>query len=258
MFTVKELVKISGVSIRTLHYYDEIGLLKPAYYGENGYRYYGESELFRLQQILFFRELGFALKKIMRILDRPDFDKMIALTSHKQVLQKNLERTQNLITTIDKTVKHLKGSIKMQEHEIYWGFDIEQQKTYENELIQRFGDQAKEAIAESTQNLSKWGKEEWQRSKQDCSEICKELTLLLKQGALASSGPVQLVIRRHYEWLKQFWTPDRGSYAGLGEIYQEDRFRKVNFDSHHPKLADFMSEAMHFFAQHSEVFNTTR
>lgn len=92
-YTVKKLAKLSGVSVRTLYFYDEIGLLKPAYYGTNGYRHYEGKRLLLLQQILFFRELGFELKKIKKILGRGDFDKLVALSSHRTVLEKDLKRT---------------------------------------------------------------------------------------------------------------------------------------------------------------------
>ena len=105
-YTVKELAKISGVTVRTLHFYDEVGLLKPAYYGSNGYRFYEEDQLLLLQQILFFRELGFDLKQIQKILGRTEFDKIAALTSHRQALEKDLARTSKLIKTIDKNAYH--------------------------------------------------------------------------------------------------------------------------------------------------------
>src|ERR1043166_4909697 len=106
-YTVKQVAAMSGVSVRTLHFYDEVGLLKPAYYGANGYRYYEEKELLLLQQILFFRELGFEIKQIQRILGRSDFDTTVALLSHRQVLEKNVKKTRSLIKTIDKTLAHL-------------------------------------------------------------------------------------------------------------------------------------------------------
>jgi acetyl esterase/lipase len=122
VYTVKKLAQLSGVSVRTLHYYDEIGLLRPAYHGANGYRYYETNELLRLQQILFFRELGFDLKEIEKILNRGDFDKVTALVSHRRVLEKDLEKTKRLIQTIDKTIEHLKGKTKMKDKEIFDGF----------------------------------------------------------------------------------------------------------------------------------------
>src|SRR5579859_291537 len=106
-YPVKRVVAMSGVSVRTLHFYDETGLLKPAYIGANGYRFYEEPQLLMLQQILFYRELGFELKQISRILGRDDFEKVAALQSHRKVLQKELTRTLRLIETIDKTIQHL-------------------------------------------------------------------------------------------------------------------------------------------------------
>src|SRR6478672_2887507 len=96
-YTVKQVARISGVSVRTLHFYDEAGLLKPAYYGANGYRFYEEPQLLTLQQILFYRELGFELKQIRRILGRADFEKVAALKSHREVLGDKLGRTRELM-----------------------------------------------------------------------------------------------------------------------------------------------------------------
>src|SRR4029079_14731905 len=147
-YTVAKLAEISGVSIRTLHWYDEVGLLKPAYHGTNGYRYYEEEQLLILQQILFFKELGFELKQIQKVLGRSDFDKMVALSSHREVLTKNLEQTKKLIKTIDKTIEHLKGAKKMKEKEMFSGFSKELQAAYEGQIIKRFGEQGKTAIEE--------------------------------------------------------------------------------------------------------------
>src|SRR5262249_12962287 len=112
-YTVKQVAAMSGVSVRTLHFYDETGLLKPGYVRANGYRCYEEPQLLRLQQILFYRELGFELKQIKRILGRPEFETIAALESHRKVLRKDLARTRKLIATIDKTIEHLKGKKKM-------------------------------------------------------------------------------------------------------------------------------------------------
>ena len=123
-YTVKQVAAMSGVSVRALHFYDETGLLKPAYCGANGYRFYEEPQLLKLQQILFYRELGFELKKIKRILGRRDFEKIAALESHRKVLEQNLGRTHRLIETIDQTIKHLKGTRKMKSEEMFAGFTV--------------------------------------------------------------------------------------------------------------------------------------
>jgi len=123
-YTVKQVAAMSGVSVRTLHFYDETGLLKPAYHGANGYRFYEEPQLLTLQQILFYRELGFELKQIQRILGQADFEIVAALQSHRKVLEKNLIRTRTLIETIDKTINHLKGKKKMKSEEMFAGFSV--------------------------------------------------------------------------------------------------------------------------------------
>ena len=123
-YTVKQVAAMSGVSVRTLHFYDETGLLKPAYHGANGYRFYEEPQLLTLQQILFYRELGIELKEIKRILGRADFETVAALESHQQVLEKNLTRTRSLLETIDKTIQHLKGTKSMKSEEMFAGFSV--------------------------------------------------------------------------------------------------------------------------------------
>jgi DNA-binding transcriptional MerR regulator len=123
-YTVKQVAAISGVSVRTLHFYDEADLLKPAYCGANGYRFYEEPQLLNLQQILFYRELGFELKQIKEILGRADFEKVAALESHRKVLETDIARTHTLIQTIDKTIKHLKGTRKMKSEEMFAGFSV--------------------------------------------------------------------------------------------------------------------------------------
>ncbi len=122
--SVKQIAKLSGVSVRTLHFYDEIGLLKPAFHGANGYRFYEEPQLLTLQQILFYRELGFELKQIKRILGRAGFRKTAALKSHRKLLEQKVARTRRLIETIDKTMLHVKGAKKMTSKEMFAGFSV--------------------------------------------------------------------------------------------------------------------------------------
>jgi DNA-binding transcriptional MerR regulator/quercetin dioxygenase-like cupin family protein len=123
-YTVKQLASMSGVSVRTLHFYDETGLLKPAYVGANGYRFYEEPQLLNLQQILFYRELGFELKQIKRILGRAEFEIVAALQSHRKVLEESLVRASRLIETIDKTIRHLNGREEMASEEMFVGFRV--------------------------------------------------------------------------------------------------------------------------------------
>lgn len=139
-YTVKQVATMSNVSVRTLHFYDETGLLKPAYYKDNGYRLYGEPQLLALQQILFYRELGFELKQIKRILNRADFEKIDALQSHREILQKKLDRTRTLIETIDKTIEHVKGTKKMKNKEMFVGFSVAAGKDRFDERVKLGGE----------------------------------------------------------------------------------------------------------------------
>jgi DNA-binding transcriptional MerR regulator len=139
-YTVRQVAGLSGVSVRTLHFYDEVGLLKPAYVSANGYRYYEEPQLLALQQILFYRELGFELKEIKSILGRADFEKAAALESHRSVLEKNLARTQTLIATINKTIEHVRGTKKMSSEEMFAGFKLASGEARFNEEVKLRGE----------------------------------------------------------------------------------------------------------------------
>ena len=138
-YTVKQLAVMSGVTVRTLHFYDEMALLKPAYTAANGYRMYEEPQLLMLQQILFYRELGFELKRINEILSQRKFEKIAALKSHRQVLEKNVTRTRTLIETIDKTISHLKGTKKMKSEELFMGFTVGAGKDRFNDGFNHYG-----------------------------------------------------------------------------------------------------------------------
>ena len=139
-YTVRQVASISGVSVRTLHFYDEVGLLKPASYGTNRYRFYEEAQLLTLQQILFYRELGFELGQIRATIHRPDFEQADALVSHKEVLQQNLARINALLGTIDRTVSHLKGEKKMKDKELFEGFSVNAGKARFNEKVRLDGE----------------------------------------------------------------------------------------------------------------------
>ena len=128
MFTVKQLSRLAGVTPRTLHHYDAIGLLKPSHVGENGYRYYGDESLLQLQQILFYRELDLPLGDIQKIMGRHDFEALPALEGHKVELGRRIARLQRLIGTVDNTISHLKGQKVMNKKQIFAGFSEEEQK----------------------------------------------------------------------------------------------------------------------------------
>lgn len=249
MNTVKQVAKLSGVSIRTLRFYDEIGLLKPAFYGENGYRYYEKEQLLALQQTLFYRELGMELAMIQKIMTDPQFDKAEALRSHRELLAKEAERARSLISTIDKTLAHLEEDAPMKNDELYLGFDPLKQAEYERELTERLGESARGHIEESKRRTKGWKKEEYERVQRSYDELHHAFTDAIQAELAPNDAAVQGLVKRHFAVVDQFWTPRRGSYIALGLTYcQHPDFRKF-CDGYHPKLAEFLAEAMKVFAE---------
>ncbi|KTD54746.1 MerR family transcriptional regulator [Legionella quateirensis] len=247
-YTVKKLAELSGVSARTLRFYDEIGLLKPAFYGENQYRYYEEEQLLMLQQILFFRELGFPLNDIQRIISSDDFDKIESLKTHKSILQSSLERTDKLIRTIDKTISHIRGKLTMRDKELYDGFDPAKQKEHEQYLLDK-GTITQKEIDESWNKVKDWKKNDWEQFKQAGDDLNKALVNALTHHLKPESDEVQKLIRTHYTWVKTFWTPNQDTYIGLGQVYLEHQDFREFYTQYHPDLAVFLIEAMNVFAK---------
>ena len=247
-YTVSELATISGVTIRTLRFYDEIGLLRPAYVGENGYRYYGEKQLLLLQQILFFRELGFELKEIKRIIRQSDFDTLRTLQLHQKTLQEKIIRMNKLVNTINTTINYLEDKQTMEEKELFYGFDREKQAEYEETLRKRYGEKIQAHIEQSKAQVKDWTMQDWQKSGKEFDTLCIDLVAQLKQGNSLDSVQVQAIIKRHYEWLKNFWTPNKESYIGLSYGYMEKEWHE-RFNTYHPKLAQYLSEGMRIFAK---------
>lgn len=219
-YTVKQLAKLSGVSTRTLRFYDEIGLLKPAYYGDNQYRYYEKEQLLMLQQILFFRELGFPLTEIQRIISSHDFDKIESLIAHKSNLQSSLERTKKLLKTIDKTISHLRGNLIMRDVEMYDGFDLNKQQEHEQYMLDH-GLLTQKEINDSWNKVRHWKKDNWEQFKKEGEQLNSDLAKALREGFLPDSREVQALVRRHYSWVNHFWTPSRETYMGLANMYLE-------------------------------------
>ena len=245
-YTVKKLAEVSGVSVRTLHFYDEIGLLAPAYVGDNGYRYYEEEQLLMLQQILFFREIGFELKQIRDVLNQSDFDKLQALKTHRQVLAGKQQRLQELMHTIDKTIEQLSGGKKMKDEELYYGFDSEKQKEHEKYLVES-GILTQDFLDESNKKTKHWSAVEKNLFIQELEKLMQGLITAMQNKTPPSAKEVQQLMKKHYHWLELSWTPTKESYIGLIQLYQTPEFAEF-YNDRHPQLLGFMIEAMKEFA----------
>lgn len=239
MFTVKQLSDMAGVTSRTLRYYDEIGLLQPTTVGENGYRYYSEDALLRLQQILFYRELDVPLSDIGEIMRRDDFDVLKALESHQAVLAGRLQHLQALVETVDKTILHLKGRHSMQAHQLFDGLKERQQDEYAEEAEQKYG---AEAVQASQRRWQGYSEQQRKAVLDEGNAIYSELAAAIPRGA--QSEEVQALVGRWRRHLEYFWTPQLEQLQGLALTYRDDPRFRANFDKVDTRLAEFMVEAV--------------
>lgn len=250
-YTVKDMAMLSGVSVRALHHYDEIGLLKPAHLGANGYRYYGREELLRLQQILFHRELGLSLERIKTLLDDPGFDRIAALKAHRDWLGSERARFGQLIATIDRTIAELDGDTDVTDKQLYDGFSAEKQAEWEKEIVDRYGEDGRAKIAESKANFAKMSKDDMAASKAETEAIGRAFARAMNAGEPAGSGSAQVLAARQYAWVCRAWKPNRTAFIGLGRMYADHPDFRATYDALAPGLADYMADAMKAYAERS-------
>jgi DNA-binding transcriptional MerR regulator len=239
MFTVKQLSKMAGVTPRTLHHYDDIGLLKPSRVGDNGYRYYGEEALLKLQQILFYRELDIPLDDIKKIMGRRDFDVLGALQSHKGALQKQAMRLNRLLATVDNTIQYIKGEKLMGQKGLFEGFSEEEQEKYALEAEQLYDP---ETVRESNRKWKAYPAAKKEAIMAEGRQVYQDMITAMPKGA--SSTEVQAIVERWRKHMDYFWTPNLEQLLGLATGYKDDPKFRANFDKMHPQLAEFMLEAV--------------
>ncbi len=239
---------MAGVSVRTLHHYDQLGLLKPTIRTEAGYRFYGENELLRLQQILFYKELDLPLKEIQEILDEADFDLVTALKDHKKAIKERRNRLNTLLTTIDKTILKIKGENAMLENEeLYAGFPKDKAEAIRQEAIEKYGEKT---VTEGEEKLKQLGKDGFMKLKAEGEEIAGTLYKLMHLAP--EDAEVQKQIARHYNHVQQFWgesVPMENrplAYEGLGKLYVEDERFYAEFGKSYNQ---FLSKAISYFVQ---------
>lgn len=242
-YTVRKLATLAGISVRTLHHYDAIGLLRPARVEKNGYRSYGEDDLLRLQQILFFRELEFPLEEIGRILSRPGFDARAALLDQRKLLELKKRRLDGLMRTIDKTLRKIHDDEPMHDKELYDDFSKEAMDAYAKEAKERWGHT--EAWRRSQERYGRMTKDDLERIKVDADRWMRTFAALM--GRPAADPEVQAMIGQHYASLRTWYEPNLELYRGLADMYVDD----PRFTAYHEKyakgLARFMRDAMHAF-----------
>lgn len=233
---------MAGVTPRTLHHYDDIGLLKPSRVGDNGYRYYGEESLLRLQQILFYRELNMPLEDIRKIMGRRDFDVLKALEGHKESLGKQIERMNLLLKTVDNTINHLKGKNIMSGNNYFEGFSEEEQEQYALEAEKLYD---VELVRESNRKWKSYSAAKKESIMAEGSTVYKDMIAIMPKSA--SSNEAQAIVERWRKHMNYFWTPNLEQLLGLANGYSDHPKFKANFDKMHPQLAEFMREAVKIY-----------
>ncbi len=243
---VKEVADLVGISVRTLHHYDEIGLLIPDEVSEAGYRLYSDDNLEALQQILFFKELGFSLKKIKEILSDPTFDRGEALHLHQKLLLEKRKRLDQMIMTVEKTMRHMKGEMKMTKKEKFACFDFSD-NPYEEEARQRWGE---EAVDRANNRIEEMSKEEKGAFEQTFNEIYRQLAAI--RHLSPASSEAQKGIKEWFDFLNSFGNYSPQAFKGLGKMYVDDERFTKNIDQFGEGLAEFMCKAMEIYAdEHS-------
>lgn len=249
-YTVRQLAALSGVSARTLRYYDEIGLLCPRRMPENEYRIYGPDLVDRLQQILFYRELGLPLEQIGKVLDATAYDRLEALEHQFTSLTERRQQIDALLNNVRRTIRTMKGEIIMTDPEKFEGFKksllAENEQRYGREIRQKYGDAAVDATAEKVAGM---GPDQWQAQEQ----LSQEIAALLKQ-AVAAGDPgcaqAQEACDKHRQWLEMFWKADtysKAAHRGMGELYASDPRFRAYYEAIAPGCAELLRDALQIY-----------
>jgi DNA-binding transcriptional MerR regulator len=232
---IKEVADLAGISVRTLHHYDEINLLKPDSLSEAGYRLYSEENIETLQQILFFKSLGLPLKQIQDIITSPTFDRHEALNLHLSMLHEKRNQLDKMIATVEKTIQYTKGEIQMTNKEKLEGFDFSHNH-YEQEARERWGDKA---VDDANKKISGLSQDEF-------NEIYKELAEARHLDP--QSNEAQVSIEKWYNMLNKIGNYSLDAFKGLGQMYVDDERFTKNIDQFGEGLAVFMRDAMSAYA----------
>jgi DNA-binding transcriptional MerR regulator len=241
-FTVGDLARLTGVTVRALHHYDEIGLVKPSQRSAAGYRLYGDRDVLRLQQVLVLRELGVPLEEIGAAIDGAG-DRAALLRSHRVALVEKRGRIDAMVAAVDAALRVLEEGLEMQPEDFKQLFDGFDPGEYEEEVRQRWGNT--EAYKESTRRTKQYGRAEWEAIKRESDEINTRLRDLMLQGAAPSDPAVQAAVDDHRLHISRWYYPcSKEMHRGLGEMYIADPRFTENLDKVAPGFARYLRDAI--------------
>lgn len=249
MFKVKEVSNITGISVRMLHHYHKINLLNPSSVSEAGYRLYDYKDLEKLQQILIYRELDFPLKEIKDILDNKDFNLKKALLSQKKLIIEKRNRLNNIIETIDKTIKSVEGEYIMDNKGMFEGLNVNDHiEKYEIEVQDRYGKE--EAYKECSEKTRGYEKDKWNKINSEIDSLYKNLSTMKDRDV--SDNEVQELINQWRNLISEnFYNCTVEIFRGLADMYiYDERFTK-NIDKYGEGFTEFLSEAMKYYCNNN-------
>lgn len=247
-YTIKSISLLAGVSARTIRYYDEIEILKPARINSSGYRIYGQNEVDRLQQILFYRELGVSLDNIKDIMASPEFDEKNALKNHLNELLAKRKQLDDLIKNVEKTIAFKEGRIKMSDKEKFEGFKKkmieENEKKYGKEIREKYGE---DEVKRSNERFMNMTKEQYNEFENLSNEVLETLKKAYETGNPAGEL-AQKAAELHKQWLTFSWgSYDKEAHANLAQMYVDDERFKVYYDKEQPGAAEFLKDAVFIY-----------
>lgn len=243
-YTVHQLAELAGVTPRTLRYYDEINLLKPAFIGQNGYRYYQMAEILRLQQILILRKMDLPLTQIQVYLDRGDFDQVKALRDHKKKLRSKIDQYMKIIDTMDSTIQLLERRKEFSAETMFNGLSDENQAQYAREAAEVWDS---ETVTASQDRWAGYSRELKDEILAEGRKIYEDFSSLLSQSP--ASKPVQAVVARWHKHIEYFWNPEISQLTELAKVYVQDSRFKAYFDQLNENLAGFIFSAVQIYAE---------
>ena len=244
-YSIKDLSEIAGITTRTLRYYDEIDILKPAKISDSGYRIYSDNEVDLLQQILFYKELGLDLKTIKDILSSPSFDILEALYNHKENLLKKRQMIDLLINNVEKTIESKERGYKMENKDKFEGFKKElidkNEEIYGSEIRKKYGENT---IDKSNAKIMGMTQEDYNNFKQLEKEIIDTLNLAMDEGDPKGKLAMK-ACELHKKWISYTWNfYSKEAHRNLGEMYtQDERFKKY-YDDNRKGMAEFLRDAL--------------
>ena len=250
-YTVNKLAQLSGVSTRTLRYYDQIGLLCPVRLSSSGYRIYGQAEVDMLQQILFYREMGMALSDIAYAIGNKDFDRVRSLRSHLQLLEARKLQTEHMIATVRKTIQKEMGIIDMTDKEKFECFKEslvqENEEKYGEELRTKYRE---DDIRESNRKMMSLSQEDYREMEKLATEIQEKLEAAVLHGAAPDGDAAQEIVLLHQKWLSYSWPKySAEAHRGLGEMYIADERFTAHYDGNVSGCAMFLRDAIGYWAK---------